>query len=125
MNTKLPPDCDPLYYKYPKVPVGGRNPYWCCEACGATDPQINGTLSGYFTGCSWVSQIKSELGTPKWLIWSNEHTAFWRPNSAGYTTHAEAAGRYTESEAMDICRNARSRVPGLPPPETMVREDCL
>lgn len=42
-----------------------------------------------------------------YLIWSNEHRAWWRPNSAGYTIHAEAAGRYPHDKALAICANAR------------------
>jgi hypothetical protein len=62
----------------------------------------------------------------KWLIWSNEHSAYWRPNSAGYTTFASAAGRYSQDEAIEICRNARSHGgDDTPPPETMIREDCI
>ncbi len=43
------------------------------------------------------------------LIWSNEHEAWWRPNSAGYTTFLERAGRYTKDEALRICRSAGHR----------------
>lgn len=43
-----------------------------------------------------------------WLVFSHEHGAYWRPNRCGYTTHVEAAGRYTFAEADSICRNARS-----------------
>ena len=43
-----------------------------------------------------------------WLIWSNEHGAWWRPDSAGYTNKVESAGRYSEAEAKAICRNGGS-----------------
>jgi len=39
-----------------------------------------------------------------WLIWSHEHNAWWRPNSAGYTRHIESAGSYTKAKASEICR---------------------
>ena len=42
-----------------------------------------------------------------YLIWSNEHQAWWRPNSAGYTVHLLSAGRYSRQEAVAIARNAR------------------
>jgi hypothetical protein len=65
-------------------------------------------------------------GSAKWLIWSNEHRAYWRPNMAGYTTFAKAAGRYTYTQAIEICRDARSHGDdGTPPPETMITEDCI
>lgn len=36
----------------------------------------------------------------KYLIWSNEHRAWWRPNNAGYTKQLEAAGRYSREDAI-------------------------
>ena len=41
-----------------------------------------------------------------YLIWSNEHRAWWGQNSCGYTTRIEDAGRYSRTEAMEICRGA-------------------
>ncbi len=35
-------------------------------------------------------------------IWSGEHHAWWRPDSAGYTDHREAAGLYTRAVAREI-----------------------
>ena len=42
-----------------------------------------------------------------YLIWSNEHRAWWNPNSSGYTTSSSAAGRYTRDEALKICFSSR------------------
>lgn len=44
----------------------------------------------------------------EYLVWSNEHKAWWRPNNAGYTKSSKAAGRYTRAEALDISRRARN-----------------
>lgn len=41
-----------------------------------------------------------------WLIWSNEHGAWWRPNAAGYTAFRVAAGRYSYADAVVICDKA-------------------
>ena len=41
------------------------------------------------------------------LIWSHEHSAWWRPKSAGYTNSINDAGRYTRDEALAICLRAR------------------
>ena len=72
------------------------------------------------------SGFADATGSAKWLVWSNEHRAYWRPNMAGYTTFAKAAGRYTEKQAIEICRDARSHGDdGTPPPETMIHEDCI
>lgn len=51
----------------------------------------------------------------KWLIWSNEHGAWWAPNSRGYTTLLEAAGRYTKEQADVICgKLGEPRFEGVP-----------
>lgn len=42
-----------------------------------------------------------------YLVWSNEHSAWWGPNNAGYYSKIEAAGRYTREEALGICIGAR------------------
>lgn len=57
-----------------------------------------------------------------YLIWSNEHRAWWRPASLGYTTNIRGAGRYTREQAMGICARA---IPGMRdeiPPEIPVLE---
>lgn len=61
-----------------------------------------------------------------YLIWSNEHRAWWRPDRAGYTIHTEAAGRYSRVEAIAICAEARGGwQPGQVPPEMPVCEDDM
>lgn len=58
-----------------------------------------------------------------YLIWSNEHKSWWRPNSRGYTRRIEDAGRYSVDEAEAICRNggtARAGSRGGPPYEVAV-----
>ena len=45
----------------------------------------------------------------EYLIWSNEHRAWWKPSSQGYTTELSRAGRYSRDEAISICANARDR----------------
>lgn len=40
--------------------------------------------------------------TPQYLVWSNEHHAWWGPEERGYTRIIERAGRYTRSQAMTI-----------------------
>ncbi len=55
---------------------------------GETAPSHNGTVERY-------------------LIWSNEHRAWWRPNSAGYTVYATAAGIYSKEEALSTSWKGR------------------
>lgn len=40
------------------------------------------------------------------LIWSNEHKAWWGPASRGYVYDSADAGRYSRNEAMKICNGA-------------------
>lgn len=42
----------------------------------------------------------------RWLIWSHEHNAWWRADSASYTSLVTDAGRYTFEEAVSISTNA-------------------
>jgi hypothetical protein len=41
-----------------------------------------------------------------WLIWSHEHSAWWKAHSCGYTQHVEEAGRYSLADALRICHDA-------------------
>lgn len=42
-----------------------------------------------------------------YIIWSNEHSAWWGQDERGYVSSIERAGRYTREHALKIC--ARSR----------------
>ena len=41
-----------------------------------------------------------------WLIWSNEHKAWWNANKRGYTFIIEEAGRYSFDDANLLCNEA-------------------
>lgn len=55
----------------------------------------------------------------EWLVWSNEHRAWWRPERCGYTSDVGGAGLYTEEEA-DECCESRSKIAGEEAPEIKV-----
>lgn len=38
----------------------------------------------------------------RYLVWSNEHQAWWGPEHRGYTRHIDRAGRYDRAEALSI-----------------------
>lgn len=38
----------------------------------------------------------------KYLVWSNEHRAWWAPDERGYTRRIERAGRYGRAQAIKI-----------------------
>lgn len=54
-----------------------------------------------------------------YLVWSNEHRAWWGPSNSGYTGDLWSAGRYTFDAARKAC-NGRDWPQDAPPPEVMV-----
>jgi len=38
---------------YPREPIGGTNPYYCCSYCKVSDPQINGQVSNHSLWCKY------------------------------------------------------------------------
>lgn len=36
-----------------------------------------------------------------YLLWSNKHKMWWRPNAIGYTSDVAEAGHYTETKAIE------------------------
>jgi hypothetical protein len=63
----------------------------------------------------------------RYLVFSQEHLAFWGPGRAGYTNDLMQAGRYSRQEALDICRDALPGQwkPGMPFPELPIAEGDL
>lgn len=56
-----------------------------------------------------------------WLIWSNEHNAWWKSGGLGYTRKRSEAGIFSREEADEICRGANLHLADdVPPYETMV-----
>lgn len=42
----------------------------------------------------------------RYLIWSNEHRAWWARGGWGYSPGLTNAGRYSREEALRLCRDA-------------------
>lgn len=55
-----------------------------------------------------------------YVIWSYEHSSWWRPHSMGYTVDINQAGLYTKDEAAKICDDANKYQPANEPHETMI-----
>jgi len=71
---------------------GGMEP-WPCPTCGDGP-------------CKFPSLAQSSKDEP-WLIWSNQHIAWWRPNSRGYTYDIRAAGSYSKEYAIRVSGQGR------------------
>ncbi len=46
-----------------------------------------------------------------WVIWSEEHQAWWAPAKQGYTSSLKNAGRYTQAQAQEIEQSANAYLP--------------
>jgi hypothetical protein len=46
-----------------------------------------------------------------YIIWSEEHLAWWRPAKSGYTRSLIDAGCYSKNEAEEIVANANKFLP--------------
>jgi len=53
-------------------------------------------------------------GQKVWLVFSVEHTAWWRANRSGYTLTREDAGRYTLEEARMLAKQRSPDAEGMP-----------
>lgn len=58
----------------------------------------------------------------RWIVWSNEHGAWWRPNWNGYTQDVHQAGRYDDAELDSILKTANSYIKDGDPPNEVA---CL
>lgn len=47
----------------------------------------------------------------RYVIWSEEHRAWWSPHRAGYTRSLVDAGRYAKEEADQIVTEANEYLP--------------
>jgi hypothetical protein len=53
----------------------------------------------------------------KYLIWSEEHQAWWKPGKTGYTRSIFKAGRYEQPEAVEIVKSGNQYLdPTCDPP---------
>lgn len=87
----------------------------------------NATCEAYETAVILRRLAAKPAEDGPYLVWSNQHRAWWRPYSAGYTTHVHAAGRYSREEAMSISSTSRDgwRRPEDVPEELAIAERDL
>lgn len=65
------------------------------------------------------SRAEDVPSAEEWLIWSNEHNAWWRAGGHGYTPDRDEAGRFSHDEALGIVTNANRYLRGDRPNEAM------
>jgi hypothetical protein len=58
-----------------------------------------------------IVAVQEDQGGEPWVVWSEEHGAWWGPQRMGYTPRLERAGRYTEAEALAIEARANRYLP--------------
>lgn len=56
---------------------------------------------------SEIECLRAKIENEEFLVWSNQHRAWWRPKSAGYTTDIRGAGLYSRKEAIEISGQSR------------------
>jgi hypothetical protein len=65
--------------------------------------------------------LVAQEAPPAYLIWSNEHRAWWRHDHCGYTSDINDAGWYKREEAIRICALSRDGWRnGFVPPEVPI-----
>jgi hypothetical protein len=60
-----------------------------------------------------------------YLVWSNQHSAWWRPNSCGYTKQISDAGLYSRDEAIEISRGRGWPAKGVPDEVPVSERDAI
>lgn len=85
-----------------------------CLETNANEMQIrqeNVTHLGKPLG-NWTVTVRKE--TKEYIIWSEEHRAWWGENRCGYVTKRSEAGRYTFKEALEIVEGANIGLRDIP-----------
>jgi hypothetical protein len=86
-----------------------------CRVCGCTERNCTGCVLRTGLRCSWVETDLCSACTPEaleqqrtdlYVVWSNEHNAWWMVGGFGYVNRLSGAARYTRAEAVQICINA-------------------
>lgn len=77
----------------------GRKVACICGACSS--PQFHGPLDRPDAEVRAIAAWNTRAENA-YLVWSNEHQAWWGKDRCGYTRQIERAGRYERAEAMSI-----------------------
>lgn len=66
-------DSVPRESGYPSSPIGGDNPYYACDGCGRSTPEIN--YAGHYDGCEYgqLSEAKKLLDEIADFALSSDH----------------------------------------------------
>lgn len=86
-----------------------------CQSLASLDWIEKGERRAVQAIVSQIANIRRELtaalsdqaGVEPYLVWSNQHRAWWRANSRGYTNDVRSAGLYDREEAISISGQGR------------------
>lgn len=109
-------------------------------ACGEADkaaamaerlgggPLTDGASPGWGITYGHLKQARAVMAGAdageRYVVWSNEHRAWWGPNRCGYTLSIAKAGRYSREEALSIARGRDGwRLGHSNPDEIAMREE--
>jgi hypothetical protein len=77
-------------------------------AAGSTQQALWSAIVDYVDRAHPSPAISDEaVEHGRYLVWSNEHKAWWRADSAGYASSILEAGIYSRADAIDISHGAR------------------
>jgi hypothetical protein len=95
-GKELPPEARPI--------EGRQSPLTLVGQSDSTPPPKQGIQVDDEADPSREAQIAERLNKPAWLLWSNDHRAWHRPDACGYTQVLKDAGRFTLERALKVCR---------------------
>ncbi len=73
------------------------------------EPTIDLDVYVTIVGIRRYESVRKKWAGKTVLIWSGSHSAFWRPERAGYTMYVDAAGRYSFEEASKLISDDHPR----------------
>ena len=76
--------------------------WWDAGILAETKPKAIEAMRVAIAALPSVPVIPSATESNKYLVWSNEHSAWWGRDRCGYTRIIANAGRYDRAEALSI-----------------------
>jgi len=94
--------------------------FWSIHPRDVPDPVgMPDGFRGGFRAWFYAQEIRRLMYQADYLIWSNQHRAWWKANSMGYAVDIIHAGIYSHAATMDICTGANIAYSGKKPPDEL------